>query len=85
METRLASERAARKKKGVSRRRGASLICVVDFWSAQSGFAGLGSAGLGSASPPKVGVSRRRNSVLSKKVVSRVDETTLAFGSMHFA
>ena len=51
------------------------------------GSAGLGWAGLGSASclPPKVGVSRRRDGNLSKKVVSRVDETMLAFGSVRLA
>ena len=39
------------------------------------GSAGLGWAGLGSASclPPKVGVSRRRDGNLSKKIASRVD------------
>ena len=48
------------------------------------GSAGLGWAGLGSVSrlPPKVGVSRRRDVSLPKKVASRVDETTLAFGSV---
>ena len=51
------------------------------------GSAGLGWAGLGSASclPPKIGVSRRRDGNLSKKLVSRVDETTLAFGSVRLA
>ena len=51
------------------------------------GSAGLGWAGLGSAScvPPKVGVSRRRDGNLPKKVASRVDERTLAFGSVRFA
>ena len=72
-------------KIGVSCRRDASLIRAVDSCSAQVGSAGLGLAVLGSALPPKVGVSRRRNSILSKTVASRVDETTLAFGSMRFA
>ncbi len=44
----------------------------------------LGSAGLGSALPPKVGVSRRRDGNLSKKVASRVDGTTLDLGSVRF-
>ena len=80
-------------KNGVSRRRDASLICVVDFWSAQVGSVGLGSAGLGSALPPKVGVSCKRTGIFSKTSVSRrrddtciwkcafrVDETRLYFG-----
>ena len=75
----------SQENKSISRRRDATLFCVVDFYAARIGSARLGSAGLGSALPPKVGVSRRRDGNLSKKVASRVDETTLAFGSVRFA
>ena len=34
---------------------------------------------------PKVGVLRRRDSKSQKKVAFRVDETTMHFGSVHFA
>ena len=64
-------------KNSISRRRDATLFCVVDFGSARIGSAQLGSAGLGSALPPKVGVSRRRDAISDKKVLFRVDESNL--------
>ena len=56
-----------------------------DFFRARVGSAGLGLRGRGSTLPPKVLVLRRRDSMFSKKVASRVDETTLGFENVRLA
>ena len=56
-----------------------------DFFRARVGSAGLGLRGRGSTLPPKVVVLRKRDSMFSKKVASRVDETTLDFENVRLA
>ena len=56
-----------------------------DFFRAQVGLAGLGLGGRGSVLPPNVVVSRRRDSIYSKKIAPRVDETTLDFENVRLA
>ena len=56
-----------------------------DFFRARVGLAGLGLGGRGSVLPPKVVVSRRRDSMFSKEVAFRVDETTLDFENVRLA
>ena len=73
------------KKTHAFRVHGTHFFRCAGFWSAHFSSARQVLARLGSEVPPKVSVSRRRESSVVKRVAFRVDETTHRFGNARLA